>query len=206
MFRSVSPSWTRLLGHPVNEVIGRPFRDYMVPEDIDPSMNALEQAIADGELTSYESRFMTVDGQSRLIEWHTSMEDDLVYAYGRDITDRRAAELALGESEVQFRHLVQGVTDYAIYRLDPEGRVSSWNEGARRIKGYEPEEIIGEHFSRFYTDEDLAAGEPSRAMRGDRSALPRSPVTSQNSSGRSKIWNWRARPCRNRRRWKRSAS
>lgn len=164
VFRSVSPSWTRLLGHPVDEVIGSHFADYMVPEDVASSTQALGQAIADGELTSYENRFMTADGGSRLIEWHTSMEDDLVYAYGRDITDRRAAEQALGESEEQFRHLVQGVTDYAIYRLDPEGRVSSWNEGARRIKGYEPQEIIGEHFSRFYTDEDRDAGEPARAL------------------------------------------
>ncbi len=64
-------------------------------------------------------------------------------------------------SEEQFRLLIQGVTDYAIYMLDPQGRISSWNAGAERIKGYAPAEIIGEHFSRFYTDEDRAAGLPS---------------------------------------------
>lgn len=64
-------------------------------------------------------------------------------------------------SEEQFRLLIQGVTDYAIYMLDPEGRISSWNAGAERIKGYSPAEIIGEHFSRFYTDEDRAAGLPA---------------------------------------------
>jgi PAS domain S-box-containing protein len=64
-------------------------------------------------------------------------------------------------SEEQFRLLIQGVTDYAIYMLDPEGRISSWNAGAERIKGYAPAEIIGEHFSRFYTDEDRAAGLPA---------------------------------------------
>lgn len=67
-------------------------------------------------------------------------------------------------TQEHFRHLVQGVTDYAIYMLDLQGNVSSWNEGARRIKGYEPEEIIGEHFSRFYTEEDRARGEPVRAL------------------------------------------
>jgi PAS domain S-box-containing protein len=64
-------------------------------------------------------------------------------------------------SEEQFRLLIQGVTDYAIYMLDPEGRISSWNAGAERIKGYSPAEIIGEHFSRFYTEEDRAAGLPA---------------------------------------------
>lgn len=63
-------------------------------------------------------------------------------------------------SEEQFRLLIQGVTDYAIYMLDPEGRISNWNVGAERIKGYTPAEIIGEHVSRFYTDEDRAAGLP----------------------------------------------
>ena len=61
--------------------------------------------------------------------------------------------------------LIQGVVDYAIYMLDPDGRVVSWNPGAERIKGYTAEEIIGEHFSRFYTDEDRAAGVPEQALR-----------------------------------------
>ena len=76
----------------------------------------------------------------------------------------KQAEQTLKLSEEQFRLLVQGVTDYAIYMLDPEGNVSNWNLGAQRIKGYTPEEIIGRHFSQFYTDEDRAAGEPRRAL------------------------------------------
>ncbi|HYC96336.1 PAS domain S-box protein [Brevundimonas sp.] len=82
----------------------------------------------------------------------------------RDLTERRAAEESLRRSQEQFRLLVQGVTDYAIYMLDPSGQVSSWNAGAARIKGYAPDEIIGQHFSRFYTDEDRAAGEPAKAL------------------------------------------
>jgi PAS domain S-box-containing protein len=82
----------------------------------------------------------------------------------RDLTERRAAAETLRRSEQQFRLLVQAVTDYAIYMLDGEGRVASWNPGAQRIKGYAPDEIIGSHFSRFYTPEDRERGEPTRAL------------------------------------------
>lgn len=82
----------------------------------------------------------------------------------RDLSERRLAEEVLRHSQEQFRLLVQGVTDYAIYMLDPQGKVSSWNLGAQRIKGYDPDEIIGQHFSRFYTDEDKAADLPRTAL------------------------------------------
>jgi PAS domain S-box-containing protein len=76
----------------------------------------------------------------------------------------RTAEVTLRSSEEQFRLLVQSVTDYSIYMLSVDGRVASWNAGAQRIKGYQPEEIIGQHFSRFYTEEDRQNGEPERAL------------------------------------------
>src|ERR1700742_2657192 len=70
----------------------------------------------------------------------------------------------LFESERSFRLLVEGVADYALYMLDPTGIVTSWNIGAQRIKGYAPEEILGKHFSRFYTETDRANGKPARAL------------------------------------------
>jgi PAS domain S-box-containing protein len=82
----------------------------------------------------------------------------------RDLNERRKAEETLRQSEEQFKLLVQGVTDYAIYMLSPEGNVSSWNAGAERIKGYMPTEIIGKHFSLFYTPEDREAGLPQQAL------------------------------------------
>ena len=82
----------------------------------------------------------------------------------RDLSERRKAEEQLKQSEEQFRLIVQGVTDYAIYMLDPNGYVSTWNSGAARIKGYRAAEIIGQHFSRFYTEEDRKTGEPAKAL------------------------------------------
>ena len=70
----------------------------------------------------------------------------------------------LRESERQFRLLVNGVTDYALCMLDPNGIVTNWNAGAQRIKGYTAEEIVGQHFSKFYTESDRKAGLPSRAL------------------------------------------
>ncbi|MBB4371606.1 PAS domain S-box-containing protein [Bradyrhizobium sp. cir1] len=71
----------------------------------------------------------------------------------------------LFESERSFRLLVEGVADYALYMLDPSGTITSWNIGGERIKGYAPEEILGQHFSRFYTEADRASGKPARALR-----------------------------------------
>ncbi|MCF4127486.1 MHYT domain-containing protein [Methylobacterium sp. SyP6R] len=86
-------------------------------------------------------------------------------AIDRRVSQRAAREAAaLRASEERYRLLLQSVTDYAIFMLDRDGVVANWNAGARRIKGYEAEEIVGTHFSRFYTAEDREAGVPARAL------------------------------------------
>jgi PAS domain S-box-containing protein len=82
----------------------------------------------------------------------------------RDISHRLEAEAKLRESEQRFRMLVEGVRDYAIYMLNVDGVISNWNTGAQAIKGYTAQEIVGQHFSRFYTALDQANGEPARAL------------------------------------------
>ncbi len=82
----------------------------------------------------------------------------------RDLTARREAEEALRQSEERIRLMIESVNDYAIFMLDPDGRVASWNPGAERLKGYTAQEIVGRHFSVFYPPEDAAAGRPEREL------------------------------------------
>src|SRR5215469_6722176 len=81
------------------------------------------------------------------------------------ILNKHSQQRDLFESERCFRLLVEGVVDYALYMLDPTGIVTSWNIGGQRIKGYSAREILGQHFSRFYTETDRANGKPARALR-----------------------------------------
>ncbi len=86
-------------------------------------------------------------------------------SFVRDATEQRAAHEALRRQDQQLRSIVEGVKDYAIYLLDCDGNVMTWNPGAERIKGYAAEEIIGKHFSRFFTDEDVERGRPAALLR-----------------------------------------
>ena len=82
----------------------------------------------------------------------------------RDASQRKQLERAVWHSEQRLPLLLEAVTDYAIFLLDPAGRVVSWNQGAERIKGWRREEILGEHLSRFYPAEDVKAGKPAREL------------------------------------------
>ncbi|TYL35839.1 hypothetical protein CV102_25640 [Natronococcus pandeyae] len=106
---------------------------------------------------------------ARWLEHQSKPIESGQYAGGRielyyDITDRKRSEDAHRESEERFQSLIDAVEEYAIFRLDQDGHVISWNDGAAKIKGYDREEILGEHFSTFYTEEDRAAGVPTRNL------------------------------------------
>ncbi|WP_207592353.1 PAS domain S-box protein [Halomontanus rarus] len=123
-----------------------------------------------GYIDRFECRVTENEGlDDRWLEYQSKPIESGQYAGGRvelyyDITDRKHSEGALQESQAEFHSLIDAVEEYAIFRLDPAGTVVSWNEGARQIKGYDREEIVGEHFSTFYTEADRAADVPERNL------------------------------------------
>ncbi|WP_424631732.1 PAS domain S-box protein [Bradyrhizobium sp. SYSU BS000235] len=168
---SWNPGARRFKGYEADEIIGRHFSTFYT--DAERAQNVPAQALAEAERNGrFEREGWRVrkDGTQFwahvVIDAIRSPEGDLVgfAKITRDLTERRAAEAKLRESEEQFRLLVQSVTDYAIYMLDAGGHVASWNAGAQHIKGYAPEEIIGRHFSDFYTEADRAAGLPRTGL------------------------------------------
>ncbi|WP_394779064.1 PAS domain S-box protein [Undibacterium sp.] len=157
-------------GYTAEEIIGQHFSKFHTPEDQAAGIPAMALSIADSQ-----GRFETEGWRVRKdgSRFWASVVIDAIREHGRlvgfakitrDITERRAAAETLRQSEQQFRVLVEGVTDYAIYMLDKEGYVTNWNAGAQRIKGYSADEIIGTHFSRFYTEQDRENGVPARAL------------------------------------------
>lgn len=104
IFRSVSPSWARILGHAPEHVVGRNFAEFMPAEDVPGSASALRRAASGQDLTAFENRFRTAEGEMRWISWHTAREDGLVYGYGRDITEQKANAEALLNAEEALRH------------------------------------------------------------------------------------------------------
>jgi PAS domain S-box-containing protein len=161
----------RFKGYEPAEIIGRHFSTFFTPEDRARGLpqRALATAAAEGR---FEAEGWRVRKDGTRFWAHAILDpvrDETGTLVGfakitRDITEKRQAEEALRASEQRFSMLVQGVRDYALYMLDPDGRVSNWNTGAEAIKGYSADEIVGQHFSRFYTEEDRAAGVPARAL------------------------------------------
>lgn len=168
---SWSPAAARIKGWRREEVEGQSFRRFFTPEDQAAGLpeHILERARADGRFESEGWRLRKDGGRFwAQASVHTIRgEDGALVGFAkttRDLTEQRASQQALLESERRFRYLVEGVVDYAIYMLDVNGVVTNWNSGAERAKGYRADEIIGKHFSTFYTPEDRSAGVPARAL------------------------------------------
>ena len=162
----------RLKGYRRDEIIERHFSIFYPHEDIASGKPARELEIAIREGRFEEEGWRIRKDGSRFwanVVITTLLDDDDVHVgfakVTRDLTERRFAEEILRDSEQRFRLLVQSVKDYAIFMLDPRGVVVTWNEGAKAIKGYEDYEIIGRHFSAFYSAEDIANGKPAWELR-----------------------------------------
>ena len=161
----------RFKGYQSGEIVGEHFSRFYTEEDQATGLpaRALETAAREGRF-EHEGWRVRKDG-TRF--WAHVIIDPIRDPSGeligfakvtRDVTERKLTQESLQRSEERFRLLVQGVTDYAIYMLDPDGRITNWNTGAQRIKGYDEHEIVGEHFSRFYTEEEREAGMPAKSL------------------------------------------
>jgi PAS domain S-box-containing protein len=161
----------RLKGYTAEEIIGQPYANFFTPED--QARELPKQAL---EIAARTGRFETEGWRVRRDGtrfWALAVVDAIRDHDGtlvgfakvtRDMTERQLQQSRLLESERRYRYLIDAVVDYAIFQIDRGGIVATWNRGAQRIKGYTAEEIIGQHFSRFYTREDCAAGMPARAL------------------------------------------
>jgi PAS domain S-box-containing protein len=154
-----------LVGQRVKSIIPEGFAERLIADGTRTAAEALAQQIG----TGLELNGRRKDGSEFPIEIMLSplqsAEGILVTAAIRDITERKQVEDVLRQNEERFRLIVSNVKDYANIMLDTEGLIVSWNQGAERIKGYRAEEIIGQHFSRFYTAEDLRNGVPARELK-----------------------------------------
>jgi PAS domain S-box-containing protein len=162
----------RFKGYSPEEIIGEHFSRFFVPEDRDAGLpaRALQTAAREGR---FESEGWRVRKDGSRFWAHAILdairgEDGSVVGFAkvtRDITEKRQLEQATYESALQLRMLVRSVRDYAIYMLDTSGKITSWNAGAQTIKGYEENEVLGKHFSLFYTEEDRSRGMPETALK-----------------------------------------
>ena len=162
----------RLKGYRPDQIVGRHFSTFYCAEDIERGLpqRELEVAAREGRF-SEEGWRLRMDG-SRILASVTltalreGSDGELAgfLKITRDLTERHARIEELRQSEERFRLMIESVTDYAIFMLDPGGHVASWNNGARRIKGYTTEEILGQHFSVFYPAEAIAADLPATLL------------------------------------------
>jgi diguanylate cyclase (GGDEF)-like protein/PAS domain S-box-containing protein len=169
----VNPAMARLLGYERPAELLAQAPDFAIRLAANPSQHRELVALIheQGAVSGYEVEVRRHDGELiwLVLNAHVVRDADgqTIRIEGRaeDITARKRAEMALAASEERFRLLIEGVQDYAIYMLDPEGHVASWNAGAARLKGYAAGEIIGRSFEQFYPPEEVTNGTPARLLR-----------------------------------------
>jgi PAS domain S-box-containing protein len=159
-------------GYAASEIIGKHFSTFYTAEDLQNDKPGRELRIA-AETGKYEEEGWRVKKNGSVFWANVVLtalfnQQNKLIGYSkvtRDLSDRKEKQEMLRQSEERYRMLVEQVTDYAIFMLDEQGRIISWNKGAERIKGYAPNEVIGKYFSIFYSDEDNLNGKPAMELK-----------------------------------------
>jgi PAS domain S-box-containing protein len=163
-FRLANPAAERMLKRSAEDLIGKRLLTVLPGNRTSGLFDRYIKLVSSGQSLDIEQHY-NYDG---LCNWFrvvaVKVGDELSLMF-EDVTQRKQAEAELRSSEERFRLLVEGVAEYAIFLVDCDGKVISWNAGAQRMEGYKDEEVIGRHYSMFFTPEDVASGQPTKELK-----------------------------------------
>jgi PAS domain S-box-containing protein len=191
-FTRLNAAWERTLGWSTEELLAKPWLDFVHPDDQKATLDA-GATLTDGvKLISFVNRYLCKDGSYKWLLWNSMPipETETIYGIARDVTEGMLAHRAMAHAradlevrvqqqtseltretaereaaEARFRLLVESVRDYAIIMIDPAGRIASWNAGAAQITGFAESEVLGTHVRGLFTPEDAALGKPDEELR-----------------------------------------
>jgi PAS domain S-box-containing protein len=154
-FKRVNPAWESILGSSNEELLRRPFLDFVHPEDRKATEEQFRLAVQGGHVFGFPTRFRCHDGSYKWIEWSATADGkrQMIYAVGRDVTERMRIEAAVKESEFRYRILADNATDI-IARLSPDGIYLYVSPACKQLLGYDPKEMIGRSVFNFFHPDD----------------------------------------------------
>ncbi len=151
-FSNLNPAWERLLGYSTDELMSKPYTDFLHPDDLNLTISLASKLYGGEEVTSFTNRFRCKNGEYKWLDWHGKASDDRksVFAVARDVTEKKIAQ----DLSSQQMNMLQTVTDSvrdAIIMLDHNGQISFWNKAATTILGYNAEEVMGKNLHQIIT-------------------------------------------------------
>ncbi|GET39816.1 PAS domain-containing sensor histidine kinase [Microseira wollei] len=157
-FKQANPAFETALGYTMAEILAAPFINFVHPDDIEKTLKQFDKIIAGAMVVNFENRWRCKDGAYKWLSWKAApyLQDGLIYAIARDVSDRKAAIAALAESEMKFRHLVENANDL-IYEHSIDGIFTYLSPKVKDITGFDAEELLGRSFIPLVHSEDLPA-------------------------------------------------